>query len=73
MSVLLATEFDCGRCDPGCRCLEPEPPTEYCIGHCHQQIEIDPDDPDFVPFCGSSSCRSYAEAEYRAEQNGARI
>ena len=73
MSTIAGTEFDCGQCDPGCGCLEPEPPTEVCIGNCHQQIEVDVDDPDFVAFCGSPYCRSYAEAEYRAEMDGARI
>ncbi len=53
--------------------LASVPDIEICVGHCYQQIEVDADDPEFVPFCGSSSCRSYAEAEYRADQNGARI
>lgn len=47
--------------------------TEFCVGHCYQQIDVDPDDPESVPFCGSSSCRAYAEAEMRADRDGARI
>lgn len=49
---------------------ETQPRTETCAGNCHQQIEVDEDDPDFVAFCGSSMCKAYAEAEHLADLYG---
>ena len=49
---------------------ESEQVFEHCIGNCYGLIEMDPDDPDPVPFCGSDSCRRYAQAEARADSYG---
>lgn len=44
--------------------------TSMCIGSCGQALPVDPDEPDRPAFCGSESCRRYAEAEARAESYG---
>lgn len=61
------TEFDCGRCDPGCGCLKPEE-----LAECGCGVMVVP---NFlgIASCGVLNCRSYAEAEHRADMNGARI
>lgn len=65
-ATLALTEFDCGECDPGCRCLEPEE-LELCSGGCGEMVA-----PNSlgIAWCGQVNCAAYAAAEARADALG---
>lgn len=55
----------CGQ-DCGCSCC-PEPDLEACNGGCGEQVAPNAIG---VAWCGQVNCRTYAQAEHRADMYG---